>query len=115
MTLEERHAHMIHQAIQERRLLSVKLIDEQHARLCIPFDCLPNGNGPKGVSIVLYELEDTGIPGSRLEIASDRLLALRLLDLRFRPEEFIGWPKSWHVPRDWPGLGVLAHGNLTGV
>ena len=115
MTLEERHAELIQRAIRDRRLLAVKLIDEQQPRLCIPFDYRPRGIGGRHGSFIFYEFDEAGVPGSRLEIASGRLLAIRLLDLRFRPEEFIGWPKDWHLPRNWPGTGLAGCRDLTGV
>lgn len=115
MNLEQRHARMIQQAIRERRLLSILLVDEQRARLCIPFDYRPGIDEKTGGFFVVYEFEETGVPGARLELASDRLLGIRMLDLRFCPEEFIGWPREWNVARNWPGVGLAGHRNLTGV
>lgn len=105
----KRHLDLMKRAVRERRLLTVSHLDEPAVSRCVPFDYEPGGDdGLKG-RYVFYLMEPSGTLGPRLEVTSDRLLALRVLDQQFDPAEFVGWPRDWFIERDWP---VIRTGRL---
>lgn len=96
------HLTTFTRAVQEKRLVGIRTAGSSDKRVCVPFDVSPTrGRRKSDKCFVLYQLEDDGGIGSRLEVELPLLLEIEVLEETFDPQDILGWPSRCNIQRDW--------------
>lgn len=70
-------------------------------RSCIPFDYGPSNKSYDKSD--RYHFYDLNSPDGRhvLSILPEQLKAIKHIDDKFDPSEYVKWTPNWIIPRDW--------------